>query len=263
MRFALILSALFFATGLAVHPAVAQEAAKEAVVTPASLKEHFLGDAAAPVTLIEYASLTCSHCAHFHKEILPKLTEKYITTGKVKLVYRDFPLDGMALKAAQLTHCMPEDRYFPFLKTLFDTQENWTHAQDIDATLVQYAKLAGLSGDRAAACLKDKNILEALVQQRVEAEKKFQIDATPSFIVNYGEGRLTGANTFEAFEKDLLKYVKNVKPVAETKPDETKPEEVKPEEKMTEEKKPDEAAPVVGKPPATPDLAPDPGPEPQ
>lgn len=182
------------------------------VVIANELKEHVMGDATAPVTLIEYASLTCGHCAHFEKEILPKLAEKYISTGILKLVYRDFPLDGTALKAAQLAQCMPEERYFPFIKTLFETQANWGPSTDVDATLVQYAKLAGLPGERATECLNDKALQEALVKRRMEAEKQFQIDATPTFIVNYGPDKITGASTFEEFDKGLAKYVKDIKP---------------------------------------------------
>lgn len=173
-----------------------------------ALPEHVMGDPAAPVSLIEYASLTCTHCAHFHKEILPELVKKYISTGKLKLIYRDFPLNALALKAATLAQCLPEDRYFPFIKTLFENMEGWGKAADPDAALVQYAKLAGLTSERVDRCLADPNLQNALVKRRMEAERQFQVGATPTFVVNYGQEIISGATSFEDFDKVLKKYVK-------------------------------------------------------
>lgn len=188
---------------------VAAQENKGAVVNVVTtLPERVMGDPAAPVTLIEYASLTCGHCATFSKTILPELVKKYISTGKVKLIYRDFPLNALALKAAQLAQCMPDDRYFPFIKTLFENMESWSTAADPDATVQQYAKLAGLTTERVNSCLADKGLQDALVKRRMEAERQFQVGATPTFIVNYGKETITGAETFEAFDKVLSKYVK-------------------------------------------------------
>ena len=93
-------------------------------------QEQILGDPDAPVTIIEYASLTCPHCAQFHNEVLPELKERYIAPGKVRLIYRDFPLDQVALAAAALAHCDGSDRYFSMLDVLFETQRNWARADD-------------------------------------------------------------------------------------------------------------------------------------
>jgi protein-disulfide isomerase len=158
--------------------------------------------------MIEYASLTCTHCAHFQKEILPELVKKYIATGKLKLIYRDFPLNELALKAAQLAQCLPEDRYFPFVKTLFENMEKWGAAADPDAALVQYAKLAGLTNERVDSCLADKNLQNALVKRRMEAERQFQVGATPTFVINYGQEVISGATTFDDMDKVLRKYIK-------------------------------------------------------
>lgn len=185
-----------------------KEGTDGAVKTGDILTEHVMGNASAPVTIIEYASLNCSHCAHFHKDILPEVVKKYISTGKVKLIFRDFPLNAMALKAAQLSQCMPEDRYFPFIKTLFENQDAWNTAQDPEATLTQYAKLAGLPGERITKCLTDKNLQDALVKRRMEAEKQFKVNATPSFVINYGAETISGISTFEDFDKAIAKYVK-------------------------------------------------------
>ncbi len=185
-----------------------KEATGDVVKTGDVLTEHVLGNANAPVTIIEYASLNCSHCAHFHKEILPEVVKKYISTGKIKLIFRDFPLNGMALKAAQLTQCMPEDRYFPFVKTLFENMEGWSTAADPEATLTQYAKLAGLPGERVTKCLNDKAIQDALIKRRMQAETQFKVSATPTFVIDYGKDSFTGVSTFADFEKGIAKYVK-------------------------------------------------------
>ncbi|MDX1922650.1 MAG: DsbA family protein [Alphaproteobacteria bacterium] len=232
--FALLPLSIFVLSILALSPAFAEEAAKASekaaaktpeietmkqdvakkettdhvVKTGDILTEHVMGNASAPVTIIEYASLNCSHCAHFHKDILPEVVKKYISTGKVKLIYRDFPLNAMALKAAQLSQCMPEDRYFPFVKTLFENQDAWNSAADPEATLTQYAKLAGLPGERITKCLADKNLQDALVKRRMQAENQFKINATPSFVINYGAETISGIGTFEDFDKAIAKYVK-------------------------------------------------------
>ncbi len=172
------------------------------------LAEQVLGDPAAPVTIIEYASYTCTHCAHFQKDILPRLIDTYISTGKVKLVYRDFPLDAVSLKGAQLANCLPRERFFGFIKTLYANQDAWLTSGDPVATLKQYAMLAGLSRARADSCLADTKLQDALVSRRLEAAERYNITGTPAFVINYGEGVITGASSFETFEEKLKKYVK-------------------------------------------------------
>lgn len=185
-----------------------KEATGDVIKTGDKLIEHVMGNATAPVTVIEYSSLNCSHCAHFHKDILPEVVKKYIATGKVKMIFRDFPLNALALKAAQISQCMPEDRYFPFVKTLFENMAGWSGAADPEATLIQYAKLAGLPGERITACLNDKELQDAIVKRRMQAETQFKITSTPTFIINYGQATLTGISTFEEFDKAIAKVVK-------------------------------------------------------
>jgi protein-disulfide isomerase len=103
---------------------------------------------------------------------------------------------------------MPKERFFGFIKTLYANQQGWLTARDPEATLEQYAKLAGLAPERVTSCLADKKLQDALVQRRLEASNKYNITGTPSFIVNYGEGMITGASTFEDFDAALKKYVK-------------------------------------------------------
>lgn len=185
----------------------AKESTGDVVKIADKFPERVMGDPAAPVAIIEYASLTCGHCAQFHKEVLPQVVKKYISTGKVKIIYRDFPLNAVALKAAQLAQCMPEDRYFPFVKTLFENLEGWSQG-DPEANLVQYAKLAGLPPSKVKDCLGNKELQDALVKRRMEAERQFKIAATPSFVINYGQEVITGITSIEDFDKAMAKYVK-------------------------------------------------------
>lgn len=158
-----------------------------------------IGSRSAPVTVIEYASLTCPHCAAFHKEVLPKIKKDYIDTGKVQMVYRDFPLDGVALRASMLARCTGRERFFGFLDTLYMTQDKWRGAEDPIGALGQIAAMGGLTGEQFVACLKDEKIEKQVLEQRLEGEKAFLIDSTPTIIVN---GRKQPeAVGFEGFKK--------------------------------------------------------------
>lgn len=150
----------------------------------AEVTEHVLGDPAAPVTIIEYASLTCPHCAHFHREELPAIKAKYIDTGKAKLIFRDFPLDQLALQAAVLAHCAGDARYFKFLDAMFAGQATWARAADPIASLKQLAKLGGLSEAEAEACLADQAMQDGVLQSRLDGEQKFDVSSTPTLIID-------------------------------------------------------------------------------
>lgn len=163
----------------------------------AALSERSLGDAKAPVVIREYASLTCSHCAHFHTTILPSLKKNYIDTGLVRLVYVDFPLNGPALKAAAIARCVPEKHYFGVLSSLFSAQMNWALDEDIDRALVRQVRLAGLSEAEGQACLADQKLLEGLATKQMEAERKFGIKSTPTLVFNDGKTVLIGPDSYE------------------------------------------------------------------
>ena len=150
----------------------------------AELEDHALGDPNAPVTIVEYASLTCPHCAEFHQQVLPELKERYIVTGKVRMVYRDFPLDQRALAAAALAHCAGPERYFGFLDVLFETQENWARAEDYLAALKRLGKLGGLTEAQMDACFADQELADRILQTRLEAQNQHDISSTPSFVID-------------------------------------------------------------------------------
>jgi protein-disulfide isomerase len=147
-------------------------------------QEQILGNPNAPVTIIEYASLTCSHCAQFHNEVLPKLKERYIAPGKVRLIYRDFPLDQTALAAAALAHCAGPERYFSMIEVLFETQSNWARADDPIAALKQLGKLGGLSDESMNACFADEKLTNGILQGRLAGQNEYKIGSTPTFIID-------------------------------------------------------------------------------
>lgn len=155
-----------------------------------------LGAAEAPVTIIEYSSLTCPHCAQFHNDVLPELKERYISTGKVRLVYRDFPLDQRALAAATLAHCAGGDRYFGFLDVLFQSQDQWARAEDL-GPLMQLGRLAGLSESQMQSCLADEELQNRVLQERLDGQDQYDISSTPTFIID-GE-KFTGSRDIEGF----------------------------------------------------------------
>jgi len=159
-------------------------------------QDHALGDPDAPVTIIEYSSLTCPHCAHFHEETLPELRERYIATGKVRLVYRDFPLDQRALAAAALGQCVGPDHYFGFLDVMFETQETWAREQSLEP-LKRLGRLAGMSEEQMNACLQDEELINGILQKRLDAQNEYDIGSTPTFII--GGEAYAGSRSIEEF----------------------------------------------------------------
>jgi protein-disulfide isomerase len=178
--------------------AAAGDAAKELAVQPS---DRILGKAEAPITIIEYASLTCPHCAHFDVTVLPKLKEKWIDTGKAKLILRDYPLDEPALRAAMVARCAPADRFYPLIDTFFAQQEHWVTSRDYRAALEKLVKLGGMSDKEFKACISDKKLEDQVAQSRLIASQQLGVDATPTFFIN-GK-KFDGAPTVEAFDQAL------------------------------------------------------------
>ena len=186
---------------------LAMPAAKAATVPlEQALAERTLGKADAPITIIEYASLTCPHCRDFDIETLPKIKAAYIDTGKAKLIYRDFPLDGLALRAAAMARCAPPDRYFALIDILFKQQDSWSRAKDPLDALGKIGRLAGMTQDTVDSCLKDEKLLDGVVNIRVEGERQAKVESTPTFIIN--GTKISGAQPFEEFEKVLKPLAK-------------------------------------------------------
>jgi protein-disulfide isomerase len=175
IRLAAALLALVFV------PAVAYG---EILSTEEALKERIMGDPNAPITIIEYASLTCPHCANFHAQTLPQLKKDWIDTGKAKLIYRDYPLDKYAAQASMIARCAPADKYFTFIGAFFAQQRNWARADDPVKVLTQLAGLGGMSQEDVAACLANNDLADGILQMRLEGQMEFDVNSTPSFVIN-------------------------------------------------------------------------------
>ncbi|MEX2200587.1 MAG: DsbA family protein [Dongiaceae bacterium] len=167
--------------------------------------DHVLGNPDAPITIIEFASLTCPHCATFHTEILPEIKTNYIDEGLAKLVYRNFPLDQLALYAAMMVECAPPEKYFNLLDVLFRTQGQWGASAEPVAALEQIGRTAGLSPEAIAACTNDEAAVERLLTRAQEGQNKYEVQSTPSFVIN---GQIVkGALPYEEFDAILRNMV--------------------------------------------------------
>lgn len=194
------------AAALAAEPLPAEKLA-------AALSERFIGNASAPVTLYEHSSLSCPHCAHFHRDTLPKLKTDYVDTGKIKIVFRDFPLNGPALTGSVLARCLPESRYFDYISLLFETQDQWLKSPDFEKTMRQDATLAGLSPAEADACLSSDALKKGIVEKMQADGKRLGIDSTPTFTIgdDVSSPKVIGAASYEDFAAALDKALAETK----------------------------------------------------
>ena len=162
-------------------------------------REIIIGDVNAPVTIVEYASLTCNHCAAFHSSVLPQLKKNYIDTGKVRLVFRDYPLDGLAMAGAMLARCAPGQRGQRLLDVMFKNQMTWMRSTKPIEPLTSYARLSGMTEADVEACLKNEEIITAIRQRQQTAQAQYQIAATPTFFI--GTERVEGNQGYEVMAK--------------------------------------------------------------
>jgi protein-disulfide isomerase len=162
------------------------------------LGEKALGREDAPVTIIEYASMTCSHCARFATATYPTLKTKYIDTGKVRYIFREFPLDSLAAGAVMLARCAPEDRYFPLVELLFERQREWAFVEKPLDALFALVRQAGFTQESFRACLGNQEILDGVSWVR-DRGAEFGVESTPTFFIN-GQ-KHSGALTIEELDK--------------------------------------------------------------
>lgn len=165
-----------------------------------------VGDKNAKVTVIEYASLTCSHCADFHKNTYPEIKAKYIDTGKIKFVNRPFPLDEQSLRAAMLATCAGKEKFHKFIDVMFSTQANWAYNKNYLEVLANIGKLGGLTGADFDKCMADKTLEDRIMLEKLNASKVLAVRATPSFFINGQPYK--GAHNFEYFSKVLDEALK-------------------------------------------------------
>jgi len=186
--------AAVFAGCAAVRPAAAAD-----IDLQEALQERVLGANDAPVTMAEYSSLTCPHCADFHTKTFPQLKAEYVDTGKLKVVYRDFPHDRLALFASILAHCAAPKRFFGFLDVLFRDQRQWMDLSDSIEALRRVGRLGGVNDERFDACVGSEALFKGLLEIRLRAINDYKIDVTPTFVFNEGAERVVGAQPVEAF----------------------------------------------------------------
>ena len=192
--------------GVVVTPAQAADPSVADLMQPNPLGEMAIGTDSAPITVIEYASMTCPHCAHFSETTFPELKKRYIDTGKVRFIFREFPLDRLAFAGFLLARCVPSDKYFPMIETLFAQQRDWVVEKPLQP-MRAIAKQAGVSQEAFDACLEDHKLIEGIEKVRSQAADKFGVNSTPTFFVN-GK-RLPGALSIEEMEKEFAPYLKS------------------------------------------------------
>ncbi|MCA1455041.1 DsbA family protein [Bradyrhizobium sp. BRP22] len=187
--------------------AMAQTAAD--VAKPQSLPDMALGPQNAPVTITEYASMTCPHCANFNDTVFPKIKSEYIDTGKIRYVFREFPLDIKAAAGSMLARCIAKDdapKYFAVIDLLFRQQNDWV-MKNTTETLTRIGKQAGLSQQQVEDCLKDQALLDKIAADQKYANDVLKVNSTPTFFIN-GE-MLKGETSFDEFSKRINSLLKS------------------------------------------------------
>ena len=203
---ALTLTGLAALTGLLpplrlITSAMAQSASD--VAKPVSLPDMALGPADAKVTISEFASMTCPHCAAFNAEVFPKIKSEYIDTGKIRYIFREFPLDVKATAGSMLARCIANGdagKYFAVVDLLFRQQGDWVMKNTTD-TLIRIGKQAGFSQDQVEKCLQDQDLLNKIGADQAYATSVLKVDSTPTFFIN-GE-RIKGEASFDEFKKKI------------------------------------------------------------
>ena len=196
---ALSASALSGAALFASTPIRAQAVSPQELAAPGPLGDMAQGPADARVTIVEYASLTCSHCAEFHKSTYPALKERYIDTGRVRYVLREFPFDPLATAGFMLARCDGDAKYYPITDLLFEKQKSWAFVDKPLDALRQMMRQAGFSQEKFDACLRDQKVYDAVNAVKNRGLEKFRIDSTPTFFIN-GQ-RQGGSLTIDEIEK--------------------------------------------------------------
>ena len=167
-----------------------------------------IGSYDAIVKIKIFSSLTCPHCANFHIKVVPKIIKKYVESGKVQLIFIDFPLDLAAFNASKLLHCVDQKKQISFLDIVYDTQSNWTNGsniEDINNNLKKIAKNLGISPEQFDKCLIDEDISDKILNNRIEANQKYSISSTPTIVIN--EKKLEGSVSFKNIKKKIEKII--------------------------------------------------------
>jgi protein-disulfide isomerase len=171
------------------------------LLTPGTLEEQVIGSDAAPVTIVEYASLTCTHCAEFHEKTWPTLKANYIDTGKVRFIFREFPLDEYAIAGFMLARCSDSSKYFDVVEAFFNQLEGLITATEPPAWIQNFARQVGFTDETLKTCVSNTELEENIKAVRQRASEKFGVNSTPTFFIN---GKIhRGAMTVEKIEQEI------------------------------------------------------------
>jgi len=167
-----------------------------------------LGEYNAPIKIKVFSSFTCPHCADFHNQVVPKIKKKYIETGKVQIIFIDFPLDKVAFNASKLLHCLAKKEQITFLDNIYENQNQWASGSNLDEINNNLKKIVndlGINTEKFDQCLNDENISDKILSGRIEGHKKYSINSTPTIIIN--EKKLEGSASFKNIEKNIEKII--------------------------------------------------------
>jgi protein-disulfide isomerase len=189
------------ATGLAASLLPSAAVAASDIIAHAQAPR-FLGRDDAPIQVIEFFSMTCSHCASFHKNTLPQIKTRLIDKGVVRFEMRAFPLDGLALRAHAMARTATAEKYFPMVAMLLEKQNLWAGAEDPIDALRKLGRLAGISSAKFDAVMRNRPLLESIVEMRQEALRQWEVQATPSFVIN-NKTVISGSLSFDEFAEKI------------------------------------------------------------
>ena len=167
-----------------------------------------LGKDSALIKIKIFSSFTCPHCASFHLNIVPKIKSDYVNSGKVQLIFIDFPLDQAAFNASKLLHCVNKKKQISFMDYIYENQDQWTQGstiEDIDENLKKVVKNLGISSDKFEKCLTDEAISDKILNLRINSQKKYSIESTPTIVIN--EKKLEGSVSFKNIKKKIEKLI--------------------------------------------------------
>ncbi|MBN8958621.1 MAG: DsbA family protein [Rhizobiales bacterium] len=190
-----------------ISAALAQGPSIDELMKPGALPDEVQGKADAPVTIVEYASMTCSHCAAFHTGTYAAMKARYIDTGKVRYILREFPLDPLAAGAFMLARCAGDGKYYPMVDALFTKQKDWAFVQNPIPNLLKIAKTFGFTDQSFEQCLSNQKMLDGIEETRQRAAQKLGVNSTPTFFINGKVHR--GAMTIEELEKEIQPFLKS------------------------------------------------------
>ena len=174
------------------------------------VKENFvtIGHDEAPIKIKIFSSLTCSHCANFHINVVPKIKKNYVNSGIAQLIFIDFPLDQVAFNASKLLHCLDQKKQMVFLDTIYNNQAKWTSGSNIDEinnNLKEIVKILGINLEQFDKCINNTGIEDKILSGRIDGQKKYSINSTPTIIIN--EKKLEGSVSFENIKKKIEKLI--------------------------------------------------------